>query len=117
MTIISDTNRFSNGWIENGPHYFAGDRSHDSVFEVDRPMASELQPTTKPIELIAKMIANSSRVGDVVFDPFGGSGSAVVAANQLGRIGYACELDPFYVVVQLERLSLLGLEPKQVHES
>jgi hypothetical protein len=47
------------GWIENGPHYFAGDRSQDSVFEVDRPMASELHPTTKPVELIGKMIANS----------------------------------------------------------
>ena len=105
------------GWIENGPHYFAGDRSHDSVFEVDRPMASELHPTTKPVELIGKMIANSSRVGDVVYDPFAGSGSTVVAAHQLGRIGYACELDPAYVAVQLERLSLLGLEPKQVRES
>jgi DNA modification methylase len=105
------------GWIDNGPHYFAGDRSHDSVFEVDRPMASELHPTTKPVELIGKMIANSSRVGDVVYDPFAGSGSTVVAAHQLGRIGYACELDPSYVAVQLERLSLLGLEPRQVQES
>ena len=105
------------GWIENGPHYFAGDRSHDSVFEVDRPTASELHPTTKPVELIAKMIANSSHMGDVVYDPFGGSGSTAIAAHQLGRIGYTCELAPAYVAVQLERLSLLGLEPKQVRES
>jgi len=79
-------------------------------------MASQLHPTTKPVELIGKMIANSSRVGDVVYDPFAGSGSTVVAAHRLGRVGYACELDSAYVAVQLERLSLLGLEPKQVHE-
>lgn len=47
------------GWLENGPHYFIDDRSQDSVFEIDRPMVSEMHPTTKPVELIARMIANS----------------------------------------------------------
>jgi DNA modification methylase len=56
------------GWIANGPHYFVDDRTHDSVFEVDRPQASGLHPTTKPVELIARMIANSSRPGDLVYD-------------------------------------------------
>jgi DNA modification methylase len=102
------------GWIGNGPHYFVDDRTHDSVFEVDRPQASDLHPTTKPVELIARMIANSSRPGDLVYDPFGGSGSTIIAAHQLGRIGYACELDPGYIAVQLERLSMLGLKPEMV---
>jgi len=57
------------GWIENGQHYFIDDRTHDSVFEIDRPQASELHPTAKPVELIARMIANSSRPGELVFDP------------------------------------------------
>jgi DNA modification methylase len=100
------------GWIDNGPHYFAGDRTHDSVFEIDRPTASDLHPTTKPIELIAKMLVNSSRPGEVIYDPFCGSGSTIIAAHQLGRIGYGCEIDPAYVAVELERLSLLGLEPR-----
>ena len=100
------------GWIENGPHYFVDDRTQDSVFEIDRPMASELHPTTKPVELIGKMIANSSRPGEVVYDPFCGSGSTLVAAQQLGRIGYGIELDPGYVAVALERLSMLGLKPE-----
>ena len=96
------------GWLENGPHYFGGDRTQDSVFEVDRPMVSDLHPTSKPLELIAKMITNSSRPGEVIYDPFAGSGSTVVAAHQLGRIGYGCELDLAYLAVQLERLSMSG---------
>ena len=77
-------------------------------------MVSDLHPTSKPLELIAKMITNSSRPGEVIYDPFAGSGSTVVAAHQLGRIGYGCELDPAYLAVQLERLSMLGLQPKLI---
>jgi DNA modification methylase len=104
------------GWIENGQHYFIDDRTHDSVFEIDRPQASELHPTAKPVELIARMITNSSRPGELVFDPFGGSGSTAVAAHQLGRIGYSCEIDPAYVAVHLERLSMLGLKPELIRQ-
>ena len=102
------------GWLENGPHYFIEDRTQDSVFEVDRPMVSDLHPTTKPIELIARMVGNSTRPGEAVFDPFLGSGSTILAAHQLGRIGYGCEIDPGYVAVALERLSLQGLKPELV---
>ena len=102
------------GWIANGPHYFTDDRTQDSVFEVDRPMVSDLHPTTKPIELIARMVANSSRPGELVYDPFGGSGSTILAAHQLGRIGYGCEIDAGYVAVTLERLSILGLKPELI---
>ena len=60
------------------------------------------------------MVANSSRPGELVFDPFSGSGSTIVAAHQLGRIGYGCELAPGYVAVTLERLSMLGLKPEVI---
>ena len=102
------------GWIENGAHYWSGDRSQDSVFEVDKPHVSDLHPTCKPVELIAKMIANSSQPTDIVYDPFAGSGSTLVAAHQLGRIGYGCEIDEAYTAVCLERLSLLGLKPQLI---
>jgi DNA modification methylase len=102
------------GWLPNGAHFFIEERTHDSVFEIDRPATSELHPTTKPVELIARMIKNSSLPGDIVYDPFAGSGSTIVAAHQLGRVGYGCELDPAYLAVQLERLSLLGLKPELV---
>jgi len=104
------------GWHENGPHFFIEDRTQDSVFEVDRPLVSDLHPTTKPVELMAQMITNSSRRGEAVYDPFCGSGSTLLAAHQLGRVGYGCEIDPAYVAVALERLSLLGLKPELVNE-
>jgi DNA modification methylase len=104
------------GWLETGAHYFTDDRTQDSVFEVDRPIVSELHPTMKPVELVAKMVANSSRPGELVYDPFCGSGSTILAAHQLGRIGYGSELDPGYVAVELERLTLLGLKPELVSQ-
>ena len=100
------------GWLENGPHYFIPDRCQSSVFEVDKPHASDLHPTTKPVALMARMIANSSRPGEIVYDPFCGSGSTIVAAAQVKRVGYGCELDPAYLAVELERLASLGLKPK-----
>ncbi len=102
------------GWLRNGAHFWNGGRSQDSVFEVDRPRVSDLHPTSKPIALLVRMIANSSRPGELIYDPFCGSGSTMVAAHQLGRSTYACELDPGYVAVTLERLSLLGLKPRLV---
>ena len=100
------------GWREDGPHFFISDRCQSSVFEVDKPRASDLHPTTKPVPLIARMIANSSRPGEIVYDPFCGSGSTIVAAAQLKRVGFGCELDPAYLAVELERLGALGLKPE-----
>ena len=56
------------------------------------------------------MVRNSSREGDLVYDPFCGSGSTLLAAHQLGRIGYGVEIDPSSIAVTLERLSALGLK-------
>jgi DNA modification methylase len=103
------------GWLP-GAHLWNGNRSQDSVFEVDRPQVSASHPTAKPVELIARMIVNSSRPGELVFDPFGGGGSTTAAAHQLGRIGYSCEIDFGYVAVQLERLSMLGLRPELIRQ-
>ncbi len=102
------------GWLENGPHFFAGGRTQDSVFQIERPLVSVMHPTTKPVELIARMVVNSSQPGELIYDPFLGSGSTIVAAHQLGRIGYGCELDPAYLAVALERLSQHGLSPELV---
>jgi DNA modification methylase len=99
------------GWKE-GAHYFVDNHTHDSVFEVDKPHKSDLHPTTKPTELIAPMIANSSKPGEVVYDCFAGSGSTLVAAESEARAGYGMELTPGYTAVILERLSALGLKPE-----
>jgi DNA modification methylase len=100
------------GWIENGPHYFVPDRTQSSVFQFDKPSISSLHPTTKPVALIADMIQNSSRFDEIIYDPFLGSGTTILAAAQLKRVGYGCELDPDYVAVALERLASLGLKPE-----
>ena len=67
------------GWLGNGAHYWAGDRSQDSIFEVDRPHVSDLHATTKPVELVERMIANSSRPTEGIYDPFCGSGTTLVS--------------------------------------
>jgi DNA modification methylase len=100
------------GWIENGSHYFVSDRQKSSVFEIDRPQSSPFHPTTKPLELIATLIMSSSRKNELIYNPFYGSGTTLLASHQLGRIGFGVELDPGYVAVTLERLSMCGLKPK-----
>lgn len=102
-------------WLPDAAHYFTEDRSQDDVFQVDKPHVSDLHPTTKPVELIAQMVVNSSRSGEIVYDPFCGSGSTLLAAHQLGRIGYGVEIDPGYIAVALERLSALGLKPEPLN--
>ena len=74
-----------------------------SVIYADKPRKCDLHPTMKPIKLISRFIVNSSKKGDVVMDYFGGSGSTMIAAEQLGRSAYLMELDPHYVDVILTR--------------
>ena len=78
-----------------GSRWYGG---HDqtSVFLFDRPARSELHPTMKPVALVEAQLRNSSRRGDLVLDPFAGSGSTLIACEQLGRRCVAVELDPAY---------------------
>jgi DNA modification methylase len=95
------------GWKPDGGHYFIDDHTLDSVFEVDKPHRSEDHPTMKPVELVAPMIFNSSTRGDIVADPFLGSGTTLIAAEQLGRICYGIEIEPRYVDVAVRRWQAL----------
>jgi DNA modification methylase len=65
----------------------------------------------KPVELVAAMLRNSVPVGGIVYEPFSGSGTTLIAAEGAGRVGRGIELDPKFVAVALERLSAMGLEP------
>ena len=91
------------GWKPDGAHYFVDDHTKTSVFEVDKPHRSEEHPTMKPVELVAEMVANSSKPGDIVADPFLGSGTTLMAAEQLGRVCYGIEIEPRYVDVAVRR--------------
>ena len=101
------------GWKGENRFWYAG-RDQVTVFEVDRPSRSELHPTMKPPELIVAHLRNSSRRGDLGYEPFCGSGSTMVAAEQLGRICYANELEPKYMAVTLQRMADMGLEPRRL---
>ncbi len=91
------------GWKPGAAHYFVPDRTQTTVWEIDRPARSAEHPTMKPVALVATAIANSSRPGEVVLDPFGGSGSTLIACEQLGRSARLLELDPRYCDVIVTR--------------
>jgi len=91
------------GWKDGAAHYWAGGRDKDTVFQVDKPTDSDLHPTMKPVELVSQMVKNSSRLGDVVYEPFSGSGTTIIACEQLGRKARAMEISPAYVAVALQR--------------
>ena len=91
------------GWKDGAGHYWGSDRSQTTVIDWDRPTASTLHPTMKPIGLFAYQIENSSRVGDNVLDLFGGSGTTLMACEELDRNCFMCELDPRYCDVIIKR--------------
>lgn len=92
-----------------------GDDSQTSVFQVDKPPRSESHPTMKPVALITAMIGNSLPKRGIVYDPFAGSGSTLLAAHQLGRAARIVELDPSYADVICRRFeTFTGIKPERV---
>ena len=91
------------GWPEGKPHYWAGARNQGDVWNIDRPFANDLHPTMKPVELVERAIVNSSRRGETVLDPFGGSGTTIIAREKTERKGRVIELEPKYVDVIVKR--------------
>jgi site-specific DNA-methyltransferase (adenine-specific) len=91
------------GWRPGGAHHFIDDRKQDTIWEIPRPARSATHPTMKPVELVERAVRNSTRPGEVVFDPFAGSGTTHIAAEKSGRTGFAMEIDPRYAQVTIER--------------
>jgi DNA modification methylase len=91
------------GWKEGAAHYFVDDRSQDTIWEYNKPRKNEEHPTMKPLELVGKAISNSSRCHESVLDLFGGSGSTMIAADQLDRKSYLMELDEKFIDVIVRR--------------
>lgn len=91
------------GWKPGAAHYFTDDRTKVSTLEVARPKRSTEHPTMKPLELWAQLISNSSRKLEKIYDPFLGSGTTLIAAEQLNRICYGIEIEPKYCQVIIER--------------
>ncbi|MGE0805095.1 MAG: site-specific DNA-methyltransferase [Burkholderiaceae bacterium] len=91
------------GWPEGAQRHWCGDRDQGDVWNIKKPQKNDLHPTMKPVELVERAIRNSSRPGNVVLDPFGGSGTTLVAAEKSGRQARLIELDPKYVDVIVRR--------------
>lgn len=89
---------------KGGTGHWQGDRKQTTLWEIPKPQKSETgHSTQKPIECMRRPIENNSRPGDAVYEPFSGSGTTIIAAEQTGRICYAMELSPNYVDVAVRR--------------
>ena len=91
------------GWKKNGRHQWYTGRKETTIWEFDKPKKNSDHPTMKPIPLLAYPIANSSMTNSVVLDPFGGSGSALIACEQTDRICRTIELDEKFCDVIVNR--------------
>ena len=92
------------GWKLKGIHKFYGNGTmKTSVWDVNKPLRSDLHPTMKPIELIVNALKNSAQKGDIILDLFGGSGSTLIASEEVGCRCFMCELDPHYIDVIIGR--------------
>jgi DNA modification methylase len=91
------------GWREGAGHYWCGARDQGDLWLIDRPQANDLHPTMKPVGLIERAVLNSSRRGGIVLDPFGGSGSTLIACEKTGRHARLIELEPLYCDVIIRR--------------
>lgn len=84
-------------------HNYRGGENRTTVWQYDKPRKCDIHPTMKPVELVANAILDGSKEGDVVLDAFGGSGTTMIAAEQLGRKARLMELDPHYIDVIIAR--------------
>jgi DNA modification methylase len=91
------------GWKKKGKHKWYTDRKQTTIWEFDKPKKNAEHPTMKPIALLAYPIMNSSLANCIILDPFGGSGSTLIACEQSNRICYTIELDEKYCDVICNR--------------
>lgn len=92
------------GWLDGGSHKWYSDRKQTTVINFDKPQRNGEHPTMKPVELFGYLITNSSKAGDIVIDAFGGSGTTMVACEQLNRKARVIEFDPKYCQVIIDRM-------------
>ena len=88
-------------------HNFRGGKFRTTVWDVNKPRKCDLHPTMKPVELIGNAILDGTQTGMIVLDAFAGSGSTLIAAEQLGRRAYLMEIDPKYCDVTIARWEAL----------
>ena len=91
------------GWKKGGKHSWYSDRRQTTIWNYDKPKRNKNHPTSKPLDLLGYPICHSSQENAIVLDTFGGSGSTLMACEQLNRICHMMELDEKYASVILRR--------------
>ena len=91
------------GFMQNGKHHWYSDRKQTTIWHFDKPKRNANHPTSKPLDLLGYPIGNSTQENGVVMDTFGGSGSTLMACEQMNRICYMMELDETHASVILRR--------------
>lgn len=95
------------GWKLGAAHKWYSDRTQTTILEFDKPVRNAQHPTMKPVPLVAYLLCNSTKAGQIIGDGFGGSGTTMVAAHQTHRICFMQELDPKYCQVIIDRMKML----------
>ena len=103
------------GFLKNGKHSWYSDRKQTTIWNFDKPKRNKNHPTSKPLDLLAYPIGNSTQANAIVLDTFGGSGSTLMACEQTNRICYTMELDPKYASVILRRYVEDGGNPDEIY--
>ena len=91
------------GWKEGTDHFWCGARDQGDVWFIKKPVSNDLHPTMKPVELVERALRNSSKTRDTVLDPFGGSGTTMIACERTGRQARLIEMEPRYCDVVIRR--------------
>ena len=91
------------GWKEGTDHFWCGARDQGDIWFIKKPHVNDLHPTMKPVELVERAVRNSSKTRDTVLDPFGGSGTTLIACEKAGRQARLIELAPNYCDVIVRR--------------
>lgn len=91
------------GWRNGADHFWCGARDQGDVWFIKRPASSQEHPTMKPVELVERAVRNSSKTRDTILDPFGGSGTTMIACEKAGRQARLVELEPKYCDVIIRR--------------
>ncbi|ARK50049.1 site-specific DNA-methyltransferase [Burkholderia pseudomallei] len=105
------------GWRDGVDHFWCGARDQGDVWQIRKPAKNDLHPTMKPVELVERAVSNSSKTRDIVLDPFGGSGTTLIACEKTDRRARLIELDPKYVDVIVRRWQdYTGAEATRAHD-
>ena len=102
------------GFLKNGKHPWYSDRKQTTIWNYDKPKRNKNHPTSKPLDLLCYPISNSSQENAIVIDTFGGSGSTMMACEQMNRVCHMMELDEKYASVILRRAVEIGIAPEDI---